>query len=130
MAGGPGALIPSVRVDARLDVHYRRRGRTLITVLQWNAMSMKRRLSRISLAILFLSVLSVATYVDAESAPMIMERYAIANGVKLHYLVAGKGSPVILLHGYAQNQPHVASAHEGAGQDPPRGGARLTRLWR
>ena len=66
-------------------------------------MSMKRRLSRISLAILFLSVLSVATYVDAESAPMIMERYAIANGVKLHYLVAGKGSPVILLHGYAQN---------------------------
>ena len=66
-------------------------------------MSMKRRLSRISLAILFLSVLSVATYVDAESAPMIMERYVIANGVKLHYLVAGKGSPVILLHGYAQN---------------------------
>ena len=25
------------------------------------------------------------------------------NGVKLHYLVAGKGAPVILLHGYAQN---------------------------
>src|SRR5436190_24371669 len=66
-------------------------------------MPMKRRLSRISIAILVLGVLSVATYVDAESAPMIMERYAIANGVKLHYLVAGKGSPVILLHGYAQN---------------------------
>src|SRR5436190_750978 len=66
-------------------------------------MPMKRRLSRISMAILFLGVLSVATYVDAESAPMMMERYAIANGVKLHYLVAGKGSPVILLHGYAQN---------------------------
>src|SRR5437773_5907561 len=44
-----------------------------------------------------------ATYVDAESVPMIMERYAIANGVKLHYLVAGKGSAVILLHDYAQN---------------------------
>src|SRR5438045_6579694 len=44
-----------------------------------------------------------ATYVDAASAPMSMERYANANGVKLHYLVAGKGDPVILLHGYAQN---------------------------
>src|SRR5947207_8619212 len=66
-------------------------------------MPMKRHLSRISIAILFLGVFSVVTYVDAESVPMIMERYAIANGVKLHYLVAGKGSPVILLHGYAQN---------------------------
>src|SRR5947208_16714736 len=74
-----------------------------ITMSKRNAMPMKRRLSRISIAILFLGVLSVATYVDAESVPLSMERYAIANGVKLHYLVAGKGSPVILLHGYAQN---------------------------
>ena len=34
---------------------------------------------------------------------MITDRYAAVNGVKLHYLVAGKGDPVILLHGYAQN---------------------------
>src|SRR5947207_11395349 len=66
-------------------------------------MPKKRRLSLVLIAILFLGVLSVATYVDAESVPMIMERYAIANGVKLHYLVAGKGSPVIVLHGYTQN---------------------------
>jgi len=29
-------------------------------------------------------------------------RFAEVNGVRLHYLVAGKGDPVILLHGYAE----------------------------
>ena len=32
----------------------------------------------------------------------ILERFADVNGVRLHYLIAGKGDPVILLHGYAQ----------------------------
>ena len=31
------------------------------------------------------------------------DRFANVNGVRLHYLIAGKGTPVILLHGYAQN---------------------------
>src|SRR5262245_11869099 len=30
-------------------------------------------------------------------------KYATVNGVKLHYLLAGQGEPVILLHGYTQN---------------------------
>jgi len=30
------------------------------------------------------------------------ERFADVNGVRLHYLIGGKGSPVVLLHGYAQ----------------------------
>jgi pimeloyl-ACP methyl ester carboxylesterase len=30
-------------------------------------------------------------------------RFAEVNGVKLHYLAAGAGAPIILLHGYAQN---------------------------
>ena len=30
-------------------------------------------------------------------------RYAEVNGVRLHYLVAGSGPAVVLLHGYAQN---------------------------
>ncbi|MET0192178.1 MAG: alpha/beta hydrolase [Hyphomicrobiaceae bacterium] len=30
-------------------------------------------------------------------------RFAEVNGTKLHYLVAGQGEPVLLLHGYAQN---------------------------
>src|SRR5712692_9582046 len=29
-------------------------------------------------------------------------KFAEVNGVRLHYLVAGKGDPVVLLHGYAQ----------------------------
>lgn len=28
--------------------------------------------------------------------------YAAVNGIKLHYLTAGKGKPVVLLHGYAE----------------------------
>ena len=33
----------------------------------------------------------------------IEDRFATVNGVRLHYLIAGKGDPVILLHGYAEN---------------------------
>jgi pimeloyl-ACP methyl ester carboxylesterase len=29
-------------------------------------------------------------------------KFADANGVRLHYLIAGKGDPVVLLHGYAE----------------------------
>ena len=29
-------------------------------------------------------------------------KFAEVNGVKLHYLVAGKGDPVVLLHGFAE----------------------------
>ena len=31
------------------------------------------------------------------------DRFADVNGVRLHYLAAGEGDPVILLHGYAEN---------------------------
>jgi len=33
----------------------------------------------------------------------VQSRFAEVNGTNLHYLVAGKGEPIILLHGYAQN---------------------------
>jgi len=35
--------------------------------------------------------------------PAIESRFAEVNGTKLHYLAAGTGEPVMLLHGYAQN---------------------------
>jgi pimeloyl-ACP methyl ester carboxylesterase len=39
----------------------------------------------------------------AAQAPAAIEsRFAEVNGTRLHYLVAGKGHPVLLLHGYAQ----------------------------
>src|SRR5437667_182997 len=33
----------------------------------------------------------------------IQDRFASVSGLRLHYLVAGKGDPVLLLHGYAEN---------------------------
>jgi pimeloyl-ACP methyl ester carboxylesterase len=37
-----------------------------------------------------------------ETAAGAQARFASANGIKLHYLQAGSGPPVILLHGYAE----------------------------
>src|SRR5712692_7082693 len=37
-----------------------------------------------------------------KSAQATQSRFANVNGVRLHYLIAGKGDPVLLLHGYAQ----------------------------
>jgi pimeloyl-ACP methyl ester carboxylesterase len=39
----------------------------------------------------------------AQARGTIEDRFASVNSVRLHYLTAGKGAPVILLHGYAQN---------------------------
>ncbi len=36
------------------------------------------------------------------SAQTVQSRYADVDGVRLHYLVAGQGSPVVLLHGFAE----------------------------
>jgi pimeloyl-ACP methyl ester carboxylesterase len=33
----------------------------------------------------------------------VQSRFARVNGIRLHYLTAGTGEPVVLLHGYAQN---------------------------
>jgi pimeloyl-ACP methyl ester carboxylesterase len=38
----------------------------------------------------------------AKSAQGPQSRFANVNGVRLHYLIAGKGDPVVLLHGYAE----------------------------
>jgi pimeloyl-ACP methyl ester carboxylesterase len=46
--------------------------------------------------------LIAATGTSAQSLK-IESRFADVNGVRLHYLIAGKGEPVLLLHGYAQN---------------------------
>jgi pimeloyl-ACP methyl ester carboxylesterase len=50
-----------------------------------------------------LVALAVITPVPAQPRIAIDSRFADVNGTRLHYLVAGKGNPVILLHGYAQN---------------------------
>jgi pimeloyl-ACP methyl ester carboxylesterase len=54
----------------------------------------------------------------------IEHHFADANGVKLHYLAAGAGEPIILLHGYAQNShmwlpliPELAKSHRVVAPD-------------
>jgi pimeloyl-ACP methyl ester carboxylesterase len=39
---------------------------------------------------------------SSKSPDAIQSRFANVNGTRLHYLVAGQGDPVVLLHGYAQ----------------------------
>jgi pimeloyl-ACP methyl ester carboxylesterase len=50
---------------------------------------------------MFLFLLS-SVVAGSAAAQAITSKFADANGVRLHYLVAGKGEPIILLHGYAE----------------------------
>jgi pimeloyl-ACP methyl ester carboxylesterase len=45
----------------------------------------------------------VATQAAVAQEMKIEDRFADVNGIRMHYLVAGKGDPIILMHGYAQN---------------------------
>jgi len=62
---------------------------------------MTRSFSKLSslFVLLFVAVLSLSSHAaDRE----ISARDADVGGIKLHYMVAGKGTPLILLHGYAE----------------------------
>ena len=50
----------------------------------------------------FAAAAAVITSATAQEPIAITSRFAEVNGTKLHYLFAGKGDPVYLLHGYAQ----------------------------
>jgi pimeloyl-ACP methyl ester carboxylesterase len=67
--------------------------------------SASRRISLAGLTI-FGAALLMASYplpVSAGNVPSgFTEHYANVNGVRLHYLLGGTGSPVVLLHGYAE----------------------------
>ncbi len=61
---------------------------------------------------------ALTTCIPAQAQKRIDDRFATVNGVRLHYLIAGKGDPVILLHGYAENShmwrpliPELATTH-------------------
>jgi pimeloyl-ACP methyl ester carboxylesterase len=60
-------------------------------------------IQKILLALALALSAAFAPGVCAQPAVKIESRFAEVNGVKLHYLVAGQGEPVLLLHGYAQN---------------------------
>ena len=72
------------------------------------------------------------------------DKFADVNGVRLHYLVAGKGDPVVLLHGFAETShmwlPLIAKLSDkhtviapdlrGFGNRPRRKTATPRRRWR
>jgi pimeloyl-ACP methyl ester carboxylesterase len=60
---------------------------------------------RISIRVALIAALVFLVVSNSQSQGQItiQDRFATVNGVKLHYLVAGKGEPVLLLHGYAEN---------------------------
>src|SRR6476619_1797808 len=49
-----------------------------------------------------LGLIYVGFSAGASAAEAVMSRSADVEGVKLHYLTAGHGAPLILLHGYAE----------------------------
>jgi pimeloyl-ACP methyl ester carboxylesterase len=49
-----------------------------------------------------IAAVSIVTPVHAQESIAIASRFAEVNGTRLRYLIAGKGEPVLLLHGYAQ----------------------------
>ncbi|MGH9967161.1 MAG: alpha/beta fold hydrolase [Pyrinomonadaceae bacterium] len=61
---------------------------------------MRSMLTSVGILVLALAHTSTA---QAQTRRGIEDRFATVNGLRLHYLVAGKGEPVILLHGYAEN---------------------------
>src|SRR6202050_5236063 len=63
---------------------------------------MKRRLGLTAVVLLlFCSGFSRKAYADAQEKT-IVSRTAEIDGAKLHYMTAGHGAPLILLHGYAE----------------------------
>lgn len=89
-----------------------------------------------AIALLFLAA-ATGLPVQAQQQVEVESRFADVNGTGLHYLVAGHGAPVILLHGYTQTShmwrpliAALATTHtvlapdlRGAGQSakPPQG---------
>jgi pimeloyl-ACP methyl ester carboxylesterase len=54
-------------------------------------------------ALVGLTALSIALFNPAAaSAQTAQSQFAEVNGVTLHYLIAGKGDPIVLLHGFAE----------------------------
>ena len=62
-----------------------------------------KRLTRLLYSSLAIVVFLLTANVLAHSQTRIEDRFETVNNIRLHYLTAGKGKPVLLLHGYAQN---------------------------
>lgn len=58
---------------------------------------------RVLLIATLLAAVTLAPHLAAaQPTQAVQSKFATVNGVKIHYLIAGKGSPVLLLHGFAE----------------------------
>jgi pimeloyl-ACP methyl ester carboxylesterase len=88
---------------------------------------------------------TVAPAQQVEKLQQVDSKFAVANGVRLHYIVTGQGDPVLLLHGFGQSsqmwrplmrelsKDHtvIAADLRGAGQsDAPADGYRKSEMAR
>jgi pimeloyl-ACP methyl ester carboxylesterase len=62
-----------------------------------------RAIVRLTLSGCAIVIFSLVGHSATQAQMPINDRFANVNGVRLHYLIAGKGEPVLLLHGYAEN---------------------------
>lgn len=70
------------------------------------------RILKQALAVFLFVCLVAMTLPGAAHAQAVQSKFAEVNGFRMHYLVAGKGDPVVLLHGFAESshmwQPLIA----------------------
>ena len=94
---------PPNPVAAYQDLKSCRRGGNPITSTVSKGALMKTLIRALwsSVAILAFA-LAANTIVQGQKRTTIEDRFTDINGVRLHYLITGKGDPVILLHGYAE----------------------------
>jgi pimeloyl-ACP methyl ester carboxylesterase len=60
------------------------------------------RICRAAVATVLIALSITLLESESASAQAPQSRFAEVTGVKLHYLIAGKGDPILLLHGYAE----------------------------
>jgi len=65
--------------------------------------SFMKMVRRAWLGALVVLVFATAALTAVQAQVTIEDRFADVNGIRMHYLLAGKGDPVILMHGYAEN---------------------------
>ena len=62
-----------------------------------------KTLIRAVYSVVAIVIVALTTCLPVQAQKRIEDRFANVSGVRLHYLIAGKGDLVILLHGYAEN---------------------------
>jgi pimeloyl-ACP methyl ester carboxylesterase len=77
--------------------------RTAATRAASQALHGTMRMLRAARSAVVLALASLLVIGSASAAQTTQSRFAEVNGVRLHYLVAGEGDAVVLLHGFAEN---------------------------